>query len=199
MKFTIRRNSYTLEDINGAMDIKFCNLAGAHTNSPYDDPDKEPQHCITIWIDDEEIAKQLIDEDFLVGKQVDNYHANPETGEKPYGERWFIKFVAYPKMKMNPRTGVEEQEPKVMLKSPAKIERLMEDQFKNIDMAYIEKIDIAFRKWKWNANKPAAAPINELWCELDATAGGRNDFDDDSLEQKWTGLPETDEEDLPFK
>ena len=92
MKFTERRNGFTLEGIDGKRDIKFSNLAGAHTNSPYDDPNKDPQRAITIWFDDEEIAEALMANDFLIGRGNDAYHKN-EAGE-PFGERFFIKFVS---------------------------------------------------------------------------------------------------------
>lgn len=190
MKFTERRNGFTLEDIDGKMDIKFSNLAGAHTDSPYDDPDREPQRAITIWFDDDEIAEGLKENDFLVGRATDTYH---KVNGQPIGDRYFIKFVAYAKTRMNPRTGILEQQPKIMLKSPTATKRLFADEFTNIDTAYIQTIDIAFRQYKYNPNKPCVAAINELWCILDPTADGRNDFDDDILEQKWADVPLSDE------
>ena len=195
MKFTERRNGFTLEDIDGRKDIKFSNLAGLHTNSQYDDPDKDPQRAITIWIDDEEIAQALMDNDFLVGRGEDLYHKD-ENGN-PLGDRFFMKFVAYAKMRMNPRTGKEEQVPKVVIKSSLATVRQLADGFGNVDTSFIEKMDIGFRQYKYNPNRPCVAAINELWCKLDESAGGRNDFDDDALEQKWADVPDTDDE-VPF-
>lgn len=197
MKFTERRAGFTLEGINGKTDIKFSNLAGAHTNSQYDDPNKDPQRAITIWIDDDAIADALKANDFLVGRAEDRYHKD-ENGD-PLGERWFIKFVAYPKMRMNPRTGKEEQQPKIVTKTSQVTVRQLADGFGNVDTAYIETMDIAFRQYKYDARKPCVAAINELWAILDETAGGRNDFDDDFLEQKWADVPDTDEGEVPFK
>lgn len=191
MKFTERKNGFTLEGIDGKRDIKFSNLAGVHTNSPYDDPAKMPQRAITIWFDDDEIADQLKANDFLVGRGADTYHKN-EMGE-PIGERYFIKFVAYAKMRVNPRTGREEQEPKIMTKTSMQTTRLLADGFGVVDTAYINSIDISFRKFKYDPKRPCVAAINELWCELDETADGRNDFEDDYLEQKWANVPDSDE------
>lgn len=192
MKFTERRNSFTLEGIDGRKDIKFSNLAGRHTNSKYDDPNKDPQRAITIWFDDDDIADQLRSNDFLVGRAEDNYHKD-EHGD-PLGERYFIKFVAYPKMRANPRTGKEEQIPKIVTKSSLASVRQLAEGFGIVDTAYILSMDISFRGYKYDDRKPCVAAINELWAELDETAGGRNDFDDDYLEQKWADVPFSDEE-----
>lgn len=191
MKFTERKNGFTLEGIDGKRDIKFSNLAGVHTNSTYDNPDKIPQRAITIWFDDDEIADQLKANDFLVGRGNDTYHKN-ELGE-PIGERYFIKFVAYPKMRVNPRTGREEQQPKIMTKTSMQTTRLLADGFGVVDTAYINSIDVSFRNYKYDPKRPCVAAINELWCEIDETADGRNDFEDDYLEQKWANVPDSDE------
>ena len=196
MKFTERRNGFTLEGIDGKMDIKFSNLAGAHTNSPYDDPNKTPQRAITIWFDDDEIADALKRNDFLVGRAEDRYHKD-EKGD-PLGERYFIKFVAYAKMRVNPRTGKEEQEPKIVTKTSLQTTRQLAAGFGVVDTAYISNMDISFRGYKYDPKRPCVAAINELWCELDETAGGRNDFDDDYLEQKWADVPDSDEVEVPF-
>ena len=197
MKFTERKNCFTLEGIDGKKDIKFSNLGGVHTNSPFDDPSKDPQRAITIWFDDDDIAKGLRDNDFLVGRAEDKYHKDPETKE-PLGERYFIKFVAYPKMRMNPRTGKEEQMPKIVTKTSAQTTRQLAEGFGNVDTAYIDTIDISFRQYKYDPKRPCVAAINELWCILDETADGRNDFEDDYLEQKYADIPMTDEDEVPF-
>lgn len=196
MKFTERRNGFTLEGIDGKRDIKFSNLAGVHTNSSYDNPNKDPQRSITIWFDDEEIADVLIANDFLVGRKIDTYHKNA-AGE-PLGERFFIKFVAYVKKRVNPRTGKEEQEPKIVTKTSMQTTRLLPEGFGVVDTAYINLMDISFRRYKYDPNRPCVAAINELWCKLDETADGRNDFEDDYLEQKWADIPDTDEGEVPF-
>lgn len=197
MKFTVRKNGFTLEGIDGMKDVKFSNLAGRHTGSRYDDPNKDPQRAITIWFDDEAIAKDLTENDFLVGRAEDNYHKD-EHGD-PLGERFFIKFVAYPKMRINPRTGREEQVPKIVIRNSMGSVRQLADGFGNVDTAYISTMDISFRGFKYDPKKPCVAAINELYCDLDETAGGRNDYEDDYLEQKWADLPDTDEADVPFK
>lgn len=197
MKFTERRNGFTLEGIDGRRDIKFSNLAGAHFNSPYDDPNKPPQHAITIWVDDPEIAEALKANDFLVGQAEDNYHKGEDN--LPLGMRFFIKFVAYPKMKMNPRTGKVEPTPKVVIKSSMRTEQQDLDGFENVDKSFISSMDISFRQFKYDPKRPCVAAINELWCELDPTANGRDDFDDDYLEQKWADVPLSDDGEVPFK
>ena len=197
MKFTERKNSFTLEGINGKTDIKFSNLAGRHTNSEYDDPDKDPQKAITIWIDDDGIAEALKANDFLVGRAEDHYHKD-ENGDL-LGERWFIKFVAYPKVRFNPRTGKEELSPKIVTKSSQATVKQLVEGFGIVDTAYIDTMDISFRQYKYNPKKPCVAAINELWAYIDETAGGRNDYDDDYLEQKWADVPLSDDEEVPFK
>jgi hypothetical protein len=194
------------------MDIRFSNLAGAHTNNQYDDPNKTPQRAITIWFDDDEIADALKRNDFLVGRAEDSYHKD-EKGD-PLGERYFIKFVAYLekvwnadhtevigrrlRRTLNPRTGKEEVSPKIVIKSFGKAVVQEIDGFANVDHSYINRIDISFRRYKYDQRRPSIAAINEFWCELDDTAGGRNDFYDDYLEQKWADLPDSDEVEVPF-
>lgn len=204
MKFTVRRNGFTLEGIDGNRDIKFSNLAGAHTNSQYDDPNRDPQRAITIWFDDDVIADGLQENDFLVGRAADTYHK--DKNKQPLGDRYFIKFIAYVdkivdkngnatfalKKRVN-RDGREIITPKIMAVTDNGAKMLEPDSFSEVDTNYISNIDISFRGWKYDLHKPCAAVINELWFTPDATAGGRNDYDDDSLEQKYAGVPLSDE------
>ena len=207
MKFTERRYGFSLEGINGRTDIKFSNLAGAHTNSKFDDPSKDPQRAITIWFDDEEIADALQKNDFLVGRGVDTYHK--DTSGQPLGERYFIKFVAYVekildpatgqtvdfrlKVRVNPRTGKEEYSPKIMLNTDHGPQLLKPSDFITVDKSFIDRMDIGFRQYKYDMHKPCTAVINELWFSLDPTSGGRDDYEDDYLEQKWAGVPLSDD------
>lgn len=208
MKFSVRKNgTFTLEDIKGSKDIKFSNLAGAHTNSRYDDPNKDPQRAITIWFDEDDIAKGLKENNFLVGRAVDNYHK--DKSGNPLGERYFIKFVAYIDMmrddkgvshgkrlyrRFNRHTGKEEVSPKIVVKTDEKTEILEPDEFYTVDVAHIDTMDIRFRGFEYDSHKPFVAAINELWWKPDVSAGGRNDFEDDALEQKWANVPLSDEE-----
>ena len=208
MRFTERKYGYSLEGINGATDIKFSNLAGAHTRSIYDDPNKDPQRAITIYFDEDDIAKGLRENDFLVGRAEDKYHKNKDGSLMFEGERYFIKFVCYVdkvvdengrtvgarlKSYINRRTGKEEPSPKIMMQTDNGPELLQPDQFVLVDTAHIKNIDIGFRPYKYDPKKPCTAVINELWFSLDETAGGRNDFEDDYLEQKWAGVPLSDD------
>lgn len=208
MKFTERKYGYSLEDINGRTDIKFSNLAGVHTKSIYDDPNKDPQRAITIYFDQDDIAKALTENDFLVGKAEDKYHKNKDGSIMFEGERYFIKFIAYVdkitdemgrtvgaklKCRVNRRTGKEEFSPKIMMQTENGPKMLQPDEFCLVDTSFIKTIDIAFHQFKYNDHKPCAAVINELWFSLDESAGGRNDFEDDHLEQKWAGVPLSDE------
>ena len=191
--FTQRKHGFTLENIDGRWDIKFSNLAGRHTGGEFDDPDKDPQRSIVIWFDDDEMAKALQDADFLVGRAKDTWHKNSD-GQPINVERYFIKFVAYPKLSLNPRTGREELSPKIVTITPDIKKTLTREEFGNVDASYLGNIDISFRAYKYKPNRPAVAAINQLWCEIDTTAGGRNDFEDDALEQKYADIPFTDEE-----
>ena len=208
MKFTERKNGYSLEDINGRTDIKFSNLAGQHTNSVYDDPNKDPQRALTVWFDQDDIAEGLRENDFLVGRAEDKWHKNKDGSRMFEDERYFIKFIAYVdkvvdgegrtvgarlKVRVNRRTGKEEFSPKIMMQTENGPKLLQPDEFCLVDLSYIKTMDIAFRPFKYNDHKPSAAVINELWFSLDESAGGRNDFEDDHLEQKWAGVPLSDE------
>lgn len=208
MKFTERKYGFSLEGINGRTDIKFSNLAGVHTKSIYDDPSKDPQRAITIWFDQDDIAEGLRENDFLVGKALDKFHKNKDGSIMFEDERYFIKFIAYvdkvvdpetgnvvPKLKtyINRRTGKEEVSPKIMMRTESGTSLLQPDEFNLVDTCHIDSIDLGFRQYKYDPHKPCAAVIVELWFSLDSTAGGRNDFDDDHFEQKWAGVPLSDE------
>lgn len=209
MKFTERRYGFSLEGIDGRTDVKFSNLAGAHTKSIYDDPNKDPQRAITIWFDEDDIADGLRQNDFLVGKALDKFHKNKDGSLMFEDERYFIKFVAYvekivdpstgktvgAKLKsyVNRRTGKEEPSPKIMLQTDNGPKLLQPDEFNLVDASHIQSIDIGFRQYKYDPHKPCTAVINELWFSLDPTADGRNDYEDDYLEQKWAGVPLSDE------
>ena len=208
MKFTERRYGFSLEDINGKTDIKFSNLAGVHTKSIFDDPDKDPQRAITIWFDDPEIAEGLQANDFLVGRGEDKWHKNDDGSRMFEEERFFIKLICYVdkvvdeagrtvgaklKVRVNRRTGKEEYSPRIMMQTGSGPKLLQPDEYILVDTAHIKNIDIGFRQYKYNPHKPCAAVINEFWFSLDETADGRNDFDDDHLEQKWAGVPLSDD------
>ena len=87
----------------------------------------------------------------------------------------------------------EEQEPQIVTKTSMQTTRQLEEGFGVVDTAYISAMDIVFRKYKYDPKKPGVAAINKLWAEIDETAGGRNDFEDDYLEQKWADIPDFDE------
>lgn len=190
MKLTERNAGLYLEDITRD-DIRFANLAGRLTGSRYDDPNK-PKHEYVVWIDDPKILDKFREMNVTISEKVD-----PETEES----RFSVRFKAYPRMSRNPRTGKEEQRPKVMLKTGDTAVRLDKDSFGLVDSSYIQAVHIRFHLYQYDERKPdTIAAIDELWCVVDEHAGF---VDDTYLDEKMgyyeeDHAPGEDEEDVPF-
>lgn len=161
MKLTERSNGLYLEDIQ-QVDIRFSNLAGRLTGSIYENPDR-PAHVYVLWITDPDIVTALQDYGIRVRERVDE-----ETGDVRYS----VQFKAYPKMRMNKRSGKEEPNPKIMLKTTGSTIRLDTDSFGLADSAHIETADLRFHPWQYDDKKPdCVAVIDELWVTVDESAG----------------------------
>ena len=185
MKFTQRSdNRFTIEGIKST-DIKFSNLAARPTKSAYYDPER-PQHVFVIWLDND-TADALVDAGFNVNQADDSYN---QLGMRP-----FIQFKAYPKLKPNPITAKEEQQPKVILKTGGNTIRVTEKSFGLVDSAMVNNIDISFHAYKYDEHRPPVATLDGLWCIADDTAGGRNDYFDDTYGYS---EPDFEPDEVPF-
>ena len=195
MKFNERRGNLYLEDIE-AKDIRFANLAGRLTGSIYDDPNR-PKREYTIWLEDEEMANKMRDYNFIVKEvnELDRVMRGHNEDRKREVEqdrklqkelseitRYSMKLKAYPKIRVNRKTGKEEQYPKVILETTGSKVRLEAGTFGLGDSAHVETIDIKFHPWQYDDRKPdCVAVIDELWCTVDEGAG---EIDDSFLDEK---------------
>lgn len=192
MKLTLGGNgSHCIEEIKRD-EIRFSNLAGRMTGSPYDDPAK-PKHEIVVWIDDVDILQAFIDNHVKVSEK----HEVQEDGTEVV--RYSVRFKAYPKVKLNPTNGRNEQRPMVMLKNTTNAIRLKAESFGLVDSAVVKDMYIMFHLWQYDQRKPdCVACIDELWCFVDENAG----FIDRSYLQEKFGYVEEDsvieDEDVPF-
>lgn len=172
MKFTERSNGLYLEDIR-QKDIRFANLAGRLTGSIYEDPTR-PSHVYVLWLDDEEIIDSLKEHGIRIREKE-----NEETGEVSYS----MQLKAYPKIRVDRRTGKEETAPKVMLRTTGSTVRLDMGSFGLVDSAHVETVDIRFHTWQWDDRRPdVVAVIDELWLTVDEGAG---EADDTYFEDKY--------------
>ena len=168
MKFTERgNNSFTIEGIT-QQDIKYSNLAARPTKSIYYDPEK-PQHVYVIWLTTD-VADQMVANGFNVNQGEDSYN---DLGVRPY-----IQFKAYPKIRINRMNGNEEQAPKVIIKTSGNPIRLTEKSFGLVDSSQIANADISFHSWVYDEHRPPVAVLDGLWCTVDESSGGRNDYFD---------------------
>lgn len=207
MQLIQSRKGWTLRDIRQE-DIKYCNLAAAPTKSRHYDPNK-PQHVISVWLDDSDIASEL--------KDTMNYRVNEtEFQEKDENgdvvgvrTRKFLQFKAYPKMKQNPYTGKMKPEPMVIMKSPdSDAVSIGINSLGLIDGAvfnnFISSIDIVMRPWQYAAPpEPPVAVISELWVECKEGEINPAEEDDEYFKRKYgyVNEPATDappEENLPW-
>lgn len=180
MKFTERSNGYYLEDITET-EIRFANLAGRPTKSIYDDPNN-PKHVYVLWIYDKEVATSLANMNINV-KEI--------TDEKNGSVKYSVQLKAYPKMRLNRKTGQNEQVPKVMLRTLESTVRLSAKSFGLVDGSHVSTCDIRFHPWQYDERKPdCVAVIDELWVSIDEGAG---EVDETYLSEKY-GY----EEELPF-
>lgn len=188
MKFTERSRGLYLEGITQT-DIKFSNLAGRHTKSQFSDPNR-PQHVFVVWIDDEDIVKELKGLGFNVKMDEDTYN--------DLGERYFLQFKAYPKMKVNRVTGKDETSPKVVMITSGENLRLEKESFGLVDACHIQNIDINFHPWEWEKGKAPVAVLDELWCTSDESAAGQNE---NYFEEKYGSFKdyEPGSDEVPFK
>lgn len=184
MKFTRRGRYCYLENVTKE-NIRFANLAGRMTGSPYDDPNN-PKHVYVLWVDDPDVVSALREENVVVKEVPDK--DNPEIS------RFSVQLKAYPKMRVNRNTGKEEQYPKVMMSTTENTVRLEVGSFGLVDGLHVESVDIAFHTWQYNQHKPdCIAVIDELWAKVDEGAG---ETDDRYLAEKY-GYEE--EEEVPFE
>lgn len=205
MKFTERTSGLYLEDVVGK-DVRFSNLGGRMTGSPYDDPER-PKHYIVLWIP-EELVETFVNMNVKVTsmseldrvmngrneERKEEVAGNPEL-QKELGEwvRYCVTLKAYPKLWTNYRTDKTEQRPLVIMKTTGNSVRLNADQFGLVDSAHIDAIDIKFHTWQYNDRKPdCVAVIDELYVTVDESAG---ELDDSYLAEKH-GYSE--EEEIPF-
>lgn len=183
MKLTEKANGLYLENIS-AKDIRYANLAGRMTNSPYDDPNK-PKHVYVLWVEDDDILERLRENHVRISEKEDR--------DDPKIMRHSVTFKCYPKKRVNRFTGKEEQTPKIMMRTTSNTVRLDEGAFGLIDAAHIDTVDIKFRFWKYDQRKPdCVAVIEELWATVDEGAG---EVDESYLDEKY-GYSE--EPEVPF-
>jgi hypothetical protein len=188
MKLITRSNGLYLEGIQ-QNDIRFANLAGRMTGSPYDDP-KNPKHVYVVWIDDPGIVQAMMEQHVNVTEKPDV--------DDPKILRHSIQLKAYPKMRVNRNTGKEEQYPKVMLRTTQKTVRLDQGAFGLVDSAHVESVDIRLHTWQYDQRKPdQVAVIDELWLTVDEGAGEQ---DESYLDEKYGySEPEIGEDEVPFQ
>lgn len=188
MKLVQRSSGLYLEGIQ-QKDIRFANLAGRMTGSPYDDP-KNPKHVYVLWVDDPEIVQVL-------REQHVNVTEKPDVDD-PKIIRHSVQLKAYPKMRVNRNTGKEEQSPKVMLRTTQNTVRLEAASFGLVDSAHVESVDIRLHTWQYDQRKPdRVAVIDELWLTVDEGAG---EADESYLDEKYGySEPVPGEDEVPFQ
>lgn len=194
MKLIETSNGWVLDEIKQARraqdsDIRLKNLAAAES-----DPKYKPESILLIWIDDEEIRDVLTNEFGFLLKPVERDVKDENGDVVGVTTRYSLKFKAYPRIRTNFRTGMEEVYPRVMLKTK-KNDRLDIDHFGLIDTCTLSNLAIKFHAYEnpYDSTKPSVAVIDELWAVSDQSAGV---VDDEYLEEKYG---DHDDEEMPFE
>lgn len=183
MKLTERRDGLYLEGLTEG-DVRFANVGGRLTGSQWEDPNN-PKHSYVVNIHDKAIADELAGRGFNVKERVD-----AQTGEF---ETFTLEFRVYPGVRQSFKTGKDEVQPKVMLKSTTgtKYTRLDIPAFGEADSVHVQEANIRFHLYHNKRFNRNIAVIDELWVHLGQDAGTP---DEDYYEAMLGG-----NEELPFE
>jgi len=183
MKLTERRDGLYLEDLTEG-DVRFANVGGRLTGSTWEDPNN-PKHSYVVNIHDKAIADDLAGRGFNVKERL-----NAQTGEF---ETWTLEFRAYPGIRQNFKTGNDEVQPKIMLRSTTGTKYVQLDipAFGEADSIHIKEANIRFRLYHNKRFNRNIAVIDQLWVWLSQDAGTP---DEDYYESKLGGG----DEEVPF-
>ena len=179
MKFTEmkRGNSdYTdlfLEDITRD-DIYFMNLGGERKSDQYD-----PDNSMAVWVNESDGTQQIF-EGFpaRIGSCEESVY-DEDLGEyvKTGNIRHYVKFKAYPGIRENKFTGRTYASPKATLETPKEKEIIAPDKLIRLDKARIRSVDIKFRLYFSDRNKPYAIPvIEEIYVVADESLSLSGDY-----------------------
>lgn len=179
--------NYSLENLE-TKDFKWKNAQGR----PGKNPQFAPQHYIEVWLD-EATADAMVDLGFYVKKGIDNHN---ELGERP-----FVKFIIKPKMGSNWRTGEDEFQPVVVMKTPSKTDILdSEKQLQEIDKRLIETAHIAFHHWQGAMQQYPTLYLDRMWFTTPDSAGtGYADLDAEYGVDPSDPVGEEPDDEVPFR
>ena len=162
-------------------DIYFRNLAA----DPKPASKFAPKHSIGVWLNDEDIIKQLLERNCNV-KAVTEYDRimhgdNEELKDKVESDRrlkkelmdqvrYYIVFTAYPRMRFNKKTTMEEPWPMVKLITNREVTTLKPTSLRIADKTRVSECGFEFHTWEWEVGKPCVAVLDELRMIVDESS-----------------------------